>query len=94
MAWRAGAELFREIWPVLERYEPEGDFRRAFTVDLIELFLGCDVDPTDIKGLHPEVDAALEEFETRRCEDGLCGESPAPDVALRRTPRAGRNFSA
>jgi hypothetical protein len=71
MAWRAGARLFREIWPLIERYEPEGEFRRAFTTDLLDLFLGCDVDPTDLKGLHPEVDAALEEIENRPCEEGI-----------------------
>ena len=59
MAWRAGAKLFREIWPLVLKHEPEGNFRREFTTDLLDLFLGCDVDPSDIQGLHPEVDQAL-----------------------------------
>jgi hypothetical protein len=65
MAWRAGAKLFCEIWPLISKYEPEGDFRREFTTDLLDLFLGCDVDPLDIRGLHPEVDQALEVIESR-----------------------------
>ena len=65
MAWRAGAKLFREIWPLILKYEPEGNFRREFTTDLLDLFLGCDVDPSDLQGLHPQVDQALKVIESR-----------------------------
>ncbi len=54
--------MFQEVWPlVLARVEP-GEFRREFVRELLALFLGCDVDPTDLKGLHPEVDRALHEL--------------------------------
>ncbi len=68
MAWRAGAELFREIWPLILKYESEGNFRLEFTTDLLALFLGCDVDPSDLRGLHPEVDQALRILDTRSAE--------------------------
>jgi hypothetical protein len=62
VAWRAGARLFEEVWPlILARVEP-GEFRQEFVRDLLALFLGCDVDPTDLKSLHPEVDRALREL--------------------------------
>jgi hypothetical protein len=60
VAWRTGARLFQEIWPlVLARVEPD-EFREEFVRDLLALFLECDVDPTDLEGLHPEVDRALQ----------------------------------
>jgi hypothetical protein len=59
MAWRAGAELFADMWPlIVARVKPD-DFRREFTERLLTHFLECDVDPTDLAGLHPEVDRAL-----------------------------------
>lgn len=68
MARRAGAKLFREIWPLILKYELERSFRLEFTTDLLNLFLGCDVDPSDLQGLHPEVDQALEIIENRSSE--------------------------
>jgi hypothetical protein len=65
MSWRTGAKLFREIWPLVLKHEPKGEFRSQFASDLLDLFLGCDVDPSDIRGIHPEVDRAL-----ARIEDG------------------------
>lgn len=60
MAWRTGAVLFREMWPLIAaRVEPD-DFRQEFVERLLAYFLECDVDPTDLDGLHPEVDQALE----------------------------------
>jgi hypothetical protein len=59
MAWRAGAALFREMWPLIAaRVEPD-EFRAAFLDDLLGLLLNCDVDPTDLTGFHTEIDAAL-----------------------------------
>jgi hypothetical protein len=48
--------------------EPEGEFRLEFTTDLLDLFLGCDTDPTDLHGLHPEVDQALAIIASRPAE--------------------------
>jgi hypothetical protein len=59
MAWRTGAELFAEMWPLIAaRVEPD-DFRQEFIEHLLAYFLECDVDPSDLEGLHPEVDQAL-----------------------------------
>jgi hypothetical protein len=56
MAWRSGADLFGEMWPLIVARVEADDFREEFA----EGFLGCDIDPTDLAGLHPEVDRALE----------------------------------
>jgi hypothetical protein len=60
MAWRAGADLFREMWPLIAARVKDDDFRQEFVEGLLVYFVGCDVDPTDLAGLHPEVDRALE----------------------------------
>lgn len=60
MAWRTGAELFCEMWPLIAARVKPDDFRREFVDHLLSYFLECDVDPTDLQGLHPEVDQALE----------------------------------
>jgi len=59
MAWRTGAALFADIWPLIAARVKPDEFRAEFIRDLLGLFLDCDVDPTDVAGLHPEVDAAL-----------------------------------
>ena len=72
MSWRAGARLFREIWPLIEAHEPPGEFREEFLLGLLDLFLGSDVDSNDLIGLHPEVDHALEIIAARPVDlDGL-----------------------
>lgn len=62
MSWRAGANMFREIWPPIQRHMPDDDVRADFVRDLIEFFLNCDMDATDIRGIHPEIDKALDEL--------------------------------
>jgi hypothetical protein len=62
MSWRAGAKLFREIWPLIQRHVPESEFRADFTRDLIAFLQRCDMDGTDLRRLHPEVDKALDEI--------------------------------
>jgi hypothetical protein len=59
VARRAGAKRFSEIWPLIEKYEPEVDFRREFTTALLELVLNCDVGPRDIRGRHSEVESQV-----------------------------------
>jgi hypothetical protein len=60
MAWRTGAVLFCEMWPLIRaRIEPEED-RRDFVLDLLVLFEKYDLDLTDLEGLHPEVDRAIQ----------------------------------
>jgi hypothetical protein len=70
VAWRIGAELFREMWPlIVARVKPD-DFRAEFVEQLLAFFLDCDVDPTDLKGLHPDVDRALEHLGEFEVYDG------------------------
>ncbi len=60
MAWRTGARLFQEIWPLVLARVEAGEFRDEFVRDLLTLFLDRDVDPADLVGLNPEVDQALQ----------------------------------
>jgi hypothetical protein len=62
MSWRAGAQLFREIWPLIQVHVPEDDFRAEFLRDLLGFFVDCDMDGADLRQVHPEIDRALEEL--------------------------------
>ena len=62
MSWRAGAHLFREMWPLIQRHVPESEWRAEFTRDLIDYFMDCDMDGTDLRRIHPEIDKALDEL--------------------------------
>jgi hypothetical protein len=62
VAWRAGARLFREMWPLIQAHIPEDDFRAEFERDLIRCFLDCDMDATDLRRFHVEIDQALDEL--------------------------------
>lgn len=63
MSWRAGATLFREIWPAIRRHIPDDQFRAEFVRDLIDFFQNRDMDGTDLRGVHPEIDTALDELD-------------------------------
>jgi len=62
MSWRNGARLFVELWPLIQRHVPEDDFRAEFLRGLIDFFQRCDMDGTDIRRTHPEIDKALDEL--------------------------------
>ncbi len=62
MSWRAGARLFRDIWPLSQRHAPEDEFRAEFVRDLIDFFQSCDMDGTGLRRVHPEIDKALDEL--------------------------------
>jgi len=62
MSWRGGATLFREIFPLIQRYIPDKDFRAEFVRDLIDFFQQCDMDGTDLRRIHPEIERALDEL--------------------------------
>ena len=66
MSWRAGAKLFREMWPLIQRNIPEDDFRAEFIRDLIDFFQGCDMDGTDLRRIHPEIDKALDALDVNK----------------------------
>ncbi len=70
MAWRTGAELFREIWPQIKARVTPDEFRQEFVEHLVGYFLECDVDPTDLQGLDPKIDQALRNLEAvPDCDD-------------------------
>jgi hypothetical protein len=62
MSWRGGTRLFLDIWPLIQRHVPEDDFRAEFVRDLIDFFQRCDMDGTDLRGVHPEIDKALDQL--------------------------------
>ena len=62
MSWRSGAQLFREMWPLIQRHIPEPDVRYEFVRDLIDFFERCDMDGSDLRRIHPEIDRALDEL--------------------------------
>jgi hypothetical protein len=62
VAWRAGARLFREMWPLIQTHVPEDDFRAEFVRDLLRFFMECDMEGTDLRRVHPEIDKALDEL--------------------------------
>ena len=62
MSWRAGASLFREIWPLIQRQVPDDHFRAEFVRDLLDFFQKCGMDGTDLRRVHPEIDKALDEL--------------------------------
>ena len=63
MSWRKGATLFREIWPLIQAHVSESDFRAEFVRDLLKFFIDCDMDGTDLRRIHPEIDVALDELD-------------------------------
>ncbi len=62
MAWRAGARLFRDMWPLIQAHVPEGNFRYELVRDLLKFFMECDMEGTDLRRFHPEIDPALDEL--------------------------------
>jgi hypothetical protein len=62
VSWRAGARLFQDIWPLIQVHLPEADYRAAFVRDLLAFFMDCDMDGTDLRRTHPEIDKALDEL--------------------------------
>jgi len=62
MSWRAGARLFRDMWPLIQAHVPEDDFRAEFVRDLLRFFMECDMDGTDLRRVHPEIEKVLDEL--------------------------------
>jgi hypothetical protein len=52
------------MWPLIQAHVPEDDFWAEFLRDLLSYFMDCDMDGTDLRGLHPEIDKALDELGT------------------------------
>jgi hypothetical protein len=59
MSWRGGANLFIDIWPVIQRHLPEHDFRVKFTAEFLKLLVKYDLDPFYVEAVHPEVRKAM-----------------------------------
>ncbi len=47
---------------MIQRHVPEDDFRAEFVRDLIDFLQRCDMDGTDLRRVHPEIDKALDEL--------------------------------
>src|SRR5262245_25795229 len=62
MSWRSGAELFAEVWPLIQARVRDKRQRSEFTAGLLRLLIEHDVDPVDVADIHPEVRAALAEI--------------------------------
>jgi hypothetical protein len=62
VSWRAGAKLFREMWPLIQANVPESDFRAEFLKGLLTYFMDCDMEGTDMRRIHAEIDKALDEL--------------------------------
>jgi hypothetical protein len=62
MSWRAGAKLFREFFPLIRVHMPDPQFRAEFVKDLIKFFMDCDMDGTDLRRVHAEIEKALDEL--------------------------------
>ena len=62
MSWRAGAHLFRDMWPLIQKHVPDREWRGEFIRDLIDYFQQCDMDGADLRRIHPEIDQALDEL--------------------------------
>jgi hypothetical protein len=59
MSWRAGSNLFIEMWPLIQRNIPDREHRIDFSAYLLERMVGDDMDPSDIEDIHPDVRAAM-----------------------------------
>jgi hypothetical protein len=65
MSWRAGAKLFREMWPLIQHHVPEDEFRAEFVRDLIAFFQDLDMDGSALRRFHPVIDSTLDELGVR-----------------------------
>jgi hypothetical protein len=63
MSWRAGAQLFWEMWPKIQAAIPDAEDRMEFARLLLALFLDYDVDPCSMRGGHPEIDQLMDELD-------------------------------
>jgi hypothetical protein len=50
------------MWPLIQRHVPDAEWRAEFIRDLIDYFQDCDMDATDLRRIHPEIDKALDEL--------------------------------
>ena len=66
MSWRAGADLFRDIHPLIEKHVKNDEFRYEFVRDLIRFFMSCDMDGCDLRRVHPEIEKALDELQVSK----------------------------
>ncbi|MDY3563570.1 hypothetical protein R5W23_005184 [Gemmata sp. JC673] len=78
MSWRAGAELFADVWPLIQARVRNKRQRQEVTAGLLRLLVEHDVDPSDVADIHPEVRAALAAIGAEVPESG----PGAPDEAV------------
>jgi adenine-specific DNA methylase len=59
VSWLSGAQLFGEIWPLVEGRIRDRRRRQEFLRQMLALFLEWDVDPETVADVHAEVREAL-----------------------------------
>lgn len=59
MSWRAGGNLFAEMWPAIQKHIPDRAERISFTVALLQLFVSRDLDPWSVEDIDPDVRSAI-----------------------------------
>ena len=64
MAWRTGAALFADMWPVIQARITARKQRIEFTTALLRLMVEHDLDPRDVSDVHAEVRSILAELGT------------------------------
>jgi hypothetical protein len=51
---------------MIQTHVPDSEFRADFVRDLINFFMECDMDGTELRHVHPEIDKALDDLEEVR----------------------------
>ncbi len=50
------------MWPLIQAHVPGPEFRSDLVRDLLQYFQDCDMDGTDLRRVHAEIDKAPDEF--------------------------------
>jgi hypothetical protein len=51
------------MWPLIQVHVPHGEDRAELLRDLLDFFTNWDMDGADLRGLHPEIDTALDKLD-------------------------------
>jgi hypothetical protein len=87
LSWRAGSELFAELWPLVQANITDPELRKEFTAELLQLFVANDMDPYDVEDIDPEIRAAMRRAGLDIAEpERYASDPPSATVARRRRP--------
>ncbi len=59
MSWRSGAQVFLNVFGVLQTEVKDEELRRSLAQDIISVFQNHDVEIEELEGIDPELDALL-----------------------------------